>query len=52
MKNILFLSLVCLLGACSIADKTDVEINPRPSLSLGYSYTNGQGVNTTAGEIG
>lgn len=51
MKNILIISLALLLGACSAVDKTVVEINPRPTLTLGYRYINGQGQNTTAKEV-
>lgn len=51
MKNLIIFSLGLLLAACSAVDKTDIEINPRPALTLGYSYLNDQGCNTTADEV-
>lgn len=51
MKNMIILSVGLLLAACSAVDKTDMEINKKPTLTLGYAYLNDAGVNTTAQEV-
>lgn len=52
MKKILFLPLFGLLFACSLKEKTDLEINPKPTLIVAYQYINNRGINTLDNEVG
>lgn len=51
MKPILILSLAGMFCACSIKERTDIEINPKPTLVVNYQYINKDGINTFSEEV-
>ena len=51
MKRIMILSLAGLICACSVKERTDLEINPKPTLVVNYQYINKEGINTFSEEI-
>ena len=44
MKRIMIVFLVVMLCACSLKERTDIEINPKPSLIFGYAYLSDRNV--------
>ena len=44
MKRIMILSLAGLICACSVKERTDLEINPKPTLIFGYAYLSDRNV--------
>lgn len=44
MKRIMILSLAGLLFACSVKERTDIEVNPKPTLIFGYAYLSDRNV--------
>lgn len=51
MKTLIITALAAFLCSCHVSQETDIEINPRPSLVLGYEYLNDAGVNTLSKEV-
>lgn len=49
-KIVLILSGL-LLCSCSLTETTELVVNPKPTLTVGYRYLNKEGVNTTRDEI-
>ena len=45
------LALAAVAAGCNLSEKTETEINPRPSLTVGFNYHNKNGVNTLV-EVG
>ena len=43
--------LVVVLCACSLKERTDIEINPKPTLIVNYQYINNDGINTFPEEV-
>lgn len=50
-KIVLILSGLLLLCSCSLTETTELEVNPKPTLTVSYRYLNKEGVNTTRDEI-
>lgn len=51
MKRIMIFFLVVVLCACSLKERTDIEINPKPTLIVNYQYINNDGINTFPEEV-
>lgn len=51
MKRIMIFSLLVVLCACSLKERTDIEINTKPTLIVNYQYINNDGINTFPEEV-